>query len=238
MLIRQLFDHQTFTYTYLVAADYNKEAIIIDPVISKTEQYIKFIKELGLTLKYVFDTHVHADHITAAGKLREVTGCTTILGVETGARCVNQTITDQEKIIIEDLEFMAIKTPGHTQDSYCLYTNGMVFTGDTLFIRGTGRTDFQAGNPEEQYDSIVRKLFTLPENTIVYPGHDYNGNTSSTIYEEKNFNPRLAGKNREEFVAIMNNLDLPNPKLMDVAVPANLKCGLTTLSGNKNDYHL
>lgn len=226
MLVRQLFDAQTFTYTYLVADDYGKEAIIIDPVDTKVEQYIKLIKELGLTLKYVFDTHVHADHITAAGKLRELTGCTTLLGLETGAKCVSQTVQDGEIIKIDSIEFTVLRTPGHTQDSYCLYTKGMVFTGDTLFIRGTGRTDFQAGNPVDQYNSITQKLFTLPEDTVVYPGHDYNGNITSTIYEEKRFNPRLAGKTVEEFKHIMDNLNLPNPKLMDIAVPANLKCGL------------
>ncbi len=226
MLVRQLFDQQTFTFTYIVAADFGREAIIIDPVDSKVEQYIKLLKELGLTLKYVFDTHVHADHITAAGKLRELTGCITLLGQETGAACVSKTVADGEKITLPGVEFTVLRTPGHTQDSYCLYTPGMVFTGDTLFIRGTGRTDFQAGNPVDQYNSIVNKLFTLPEETIVYPGHDYNGNISSTIWEEKRFNPRLAGKSVEEFKQIMDNLNLPNPKLMDVAVPANLKCGL------------
>ena len=226
MLVRQLFDQQTFTFTYIVAADFGREAIIIDPVDSKVEQYIKLLKELGLTLKYVFDTHVHADHITAAGKLRELTGCITLLGQETGAACVSKTVADGEKISLPGVEFTVLRTPGHTQDSYCLYTPGMVFTGDTLFIRGTGRTDFQAGNPVDQYNSIVNKLFTLPEETIVYPGHDYNGNISSTIWEEKRFNPRLAGKSVEEFKQIMDNLNLPNPKLMDVAVPANLKCGL------------
>lgn len=226
MLVRQLFDQQTFTFTYIVAADFGKEAIIIDPVDSKVEQYVKLLKELGLTLKYVFDTHVHADHITAAGKLRELTGCITLLGQETGAACVSKTVADGEKISLPGVEFTVLRTPGHTQDSYCLYTSGMVFTGDTLFIRGTGRTDFQAGNPVDQYNSIVNKLFTLPEETIVYPGHDYNGNISSTIWEEKRFNPRLAGKSVEEFKQIMDNLNLPNPKLMDVAVPANLKCGL------------
>lgn len=226
MLVRQLFDQQTFTFTYIVAADFGREAIIIDPVDSKVEQYIKLLKELGLTLKYVFDTHVHADHITAAGKLRELTGCITLLGQETGAACVSKTVADGEKISLPGVEFTVLRTPGHTQDSYCLYTPGMVFTGDTLFIRGTGRTDFQAGNPVDQYNSIVNKLFTLPEETIVYPGHDYNGNISSTIWEEKRFNPRLVGKSVEEFKQIMDNLNLPNPKLMDVAVPANLKCGL------------
>lgn len=148
------------------------------------------------------------------------------MGQGTGAACVSKTVAEGEKISLPGVEFTVLRTPGHTQDSYCLYTPGMVFTGDTLFIRGTGRTDFQAGNPVDQYNSIVNKLFTLPEETIVYPGHDYNGNISSTIWEEKRFNPRLAGKSVEEFKQIMDNLNLPNPKLMDVAVPANLKCGL------------
>ncbi|MCX8514842.1 MAG: MBL fold metallo-hydrolase [Burkholderiales bacterium] len=226
MLLRQLFDIETFTFTYIIAADFGKEAIIIDPVESKVDKYVNLLNELGLTLKYVFDTHVHADHITASGKLRDKTGCITLIGQETGAACVSKTVKDNEKLIINGLEFTVLRTPGHTQDSYCLYTSGMVFTGDTLFIRGTGRTDFQAGSPVDQYYSIVNKLFTLPEATIVYPGHDYNGNSSSTIWEEKRFNPRLAGKTVEEFKVIMDNLNLPSPKLMDVAVPANLKCGL------------
>lgn len=226
MLVRQLFDAQTFTFTYIVADNFGSEAIIIDPVDSKVEQYMKLLKELNLKLKYVFDTHVHADHITAAGKLRELTDCITLLGAGTNAKCVSKVVTDGEKIQVGTLEFTVLETPGHTQDSYCLYTPKMVFTGDTLFVRGTGRTDFQAGNPVDQYNSIVNKLFNLPEETIVYPGHDYNGNTRSSIWEEKNFNPRLAGKSVAEFKEIMDNLNLPNPKLMDVAVPANLACGL------------
>jgi glyoxylase-like metal-dependent hydrolase (beta-lactamase superfamily II) len=226
MLVRQLFDAQTFTFTYIVADNFGSEAIIIDPVDSKIEQYMKLLKELNLKLKYVFDTHVHADHITAAGKLRELTDCITLLGAGTNAKCVSKVVKDGEKIQVGSLEFTVLETPGHTQDSYCLYTTTMVFTGDTLFVRGTGRTDFQAGNPVDQYNSIVNKLFSLPEETIVYPGHDYNGNTSSSIWEEKNFNPRLAGKSVAEFKEIMDNLNLPNPKLMDVAVPANLACGL------------
>ena len=225
MLIRQLFDTQTFTFTYLVADGVNSEAIIIDPVDTKIEQYMRLLKELNLKLKYVFDTHVHADHITAAGKLRDLTNCITLLGEATGATCVSKTVSDGEKIHVGAIEFTVLETPGHTQDSFCLYTTGMVFTGDTLFVRGTGRTDFQAGNPIDQYNSIVNKLFTLPEATIVYPGHDYNGNTCTTVWEEKNFNPRLAGKTVEEFKYIMDNLNLPNPKLMDIAVPANLACG-------------
>ena len=226
MLVRQLFDAQTFTFTYIVADNFGSEAIIIDPVDSKVEQYMKLLKELNLKLKYVFDTHVHADHITAAGKLRELTDCITLLGDGTNAECVSKVVKDGEKIQVGSLEFTVLETPGHTQDSYCLYTPTMVFTGDTLFVRGTGRTDFQAGNPVDQYNSIVNKLFSLPEETIVYPGHDYNGNTRSSIWEEKNFNPRLAGKSVAEFKEIMDNLNLPNPKLMDVAVPANLACGL------------
>ena len=226
MLVRQLFDAQTFTFTYIVADNFGSEAIIIDPVDSKVEQYMKLLKELNLKLKYVFDTHVHADHITAAGKLRELTDCITLLGAGTDAKCVSKVVKDGEKIQVGTLEFTVLETPGHTQDSYCLYTPTMVFTGDTLFVRGTGRTDFQAGNPVDQYNSIVNKLFSLPEETIVYPGHDYNGNTRSSIWEEKNFNPRLAGKSVAEFKEIMDNLNLPNPKLMDVAVPANLACGL------------
>lgn len=226
MLVRQLFDAQTFTFTYIVADNFGSEAIIIDPVDSKVEQYMKLLKELNLKLKYVFDTHVHADHITAAGKLRELTDCITLLGAGTNAKCVSKVVKDGEKIQVGTLEFTVLETPGHTQDSYCLYTPTMVFTGDTLFVRGTGRTDFQAGNPVDQYNSIVNKLFSLPEETLVYPGHDYNGNTRSSIWEEKNFNPRLAGKGVAEFKEIMDNLNLPNPKLMDVAVPANLACGL------------
>ncbi|MBX9866427.1 MAG: MBL fold metallo-hydrolase [Burkholderiales bacterium] len=226
MLVRQLFDAQTFTFTYIVADNFGSEAIIIDPVDSKVEQYMKLLKELNLKLKYVFDTHVHADHITAAGKLRELTDCITLLGAGTNAKCVSKVVKDGEKIHVGTLEFTVLETPGHTQDSYCLYTPKMVFTGDTLFVRGTGRTDFQAGNPVDQYNSIVNKLFSLPEETLVYPGHDYNGNTRSSIWEEKNFNPRLAGKSVAEFKEIMDNLNLPNPKLMDVAVPANLACGL------------
>lgn len=226
MLVRQLFDVPTFTFTYIVADNFGSDAIIIDPVDSKVEQYMKLLKELNLKLKYVFDTHVHADHITAAGKLRELTDCITLLGDGTNAECVSKVVKDGEKIQVGSLEFTVLETPGHTKDSYCLYTPTMVFTGDTLFVRGTGRTDFQAGNPVDQYHSIVNKLFSLPEETLVYPGHDYNGNTSSSIWEEKNFNPRLAGKSVAEFKEIMDNLNLPNPKLMDVAVPANLACGL------------
>jgi len=224
--IRQLFDSETWTYTYLVFSDYGHDAMLIDPVLGKVNNYLKLLQEYESKLKYVFDTHVHADHITGSGKLRELTNCITLLGATTNAACVSQTVVDNEKLYIDAVEFTVIETPGHTQDSFCLYTAGFVFTGDTLFIRGTGRTDFQAGSPSDQYNSIVNKLFKLPDETVVYPGHDYNGNTTSTIGEEKRLNPRLAGKSQEEFINIMNNLNLANPKFMDIAVPANLKCGL------------
>ena len=226
MLLRQLFDAQTFTFTYIVASDYGKDAIIIDPVDRMVSTYIRLLKELGLTLKYILDTHVHADHITAAGKLRELTGAITVLGAETSSQCVNKKVKDGEKIFIDGLEITAISTPGHTNDSYSFYIPGMLFTGDTLFIRGTGRTDFQSGSASQEYNSIFNKLLIFPDNTIIYPGHDYNGNTTSTIYEEKRFNPRLQVKDVAEYESIMNNLNLPSPKLMDIAVPANLKCGL------------
>ena len=226
MLLRQLFDAQTFTFTYIVAADYGKEAIIIDPVDRMVSTYIRLLKELRLSLKYTLDTHVHADHITAAGKLRELTGAITVLGAETSSQCVNKKVKDGEKILIDGLEITAISTPGHTNDSYCFYISGILFTGDTLLIRGTGRTDFQSGSASQEYNSIFNKLFTFPDNTVIYPGHDYSGNTTSTIYEEKHFNPRLQVKNVSEYETIMNNLNFPSPKLMDIAIPANLKCGL------------
>ena len=226
MLLRQLFDAQTFTFTYIVAPDYDKEAIIIDPVDRMVSTYIRLLNELGLSLKYILDTHVHADHITAAGILRELTGAITVLGAETSSQCVDKTVKDGEKISIDGLEITAISTPGHTNDSYSFYIPGILFTGDTLFIRGTGRTDFQSGCAKQEYNSIFNKLLTYPDNTIIYPGHDYNGNIASTIYEEKHFNPRLQVKSVSEYETIMNNLNLPSPKLMDIAVPANLKCGL------------
>lgn len=225
MIVKQLLDYESFTYTYLLFNHYQGKAMIIDPVLGRVEQYLKLLDEYGLILEYCFDTHVHADHITAAGKLREITNCITLLGEQTEAKCVSKMVKEHEEFFLEDTKFTTIYTPGHTQDSYCLYTKGMVFTGDTLLIRSAGRTDFQAGNPHQQYDSIVNKLFKLPDDTIVYPAHDYNGNMSSTIWEEKKFNPRISGKTIDEFVHIMHNLKLANPKLMDIAVPANLNCG-------------
>lgn len=225
MIFRQLFDYDTYTYTYLVAADDGREAVLIDPVKSQTDLYLQLMQELGVKLMYAIDTHVHADHITALGNLQKATECATVMGEQSAAKCVSLRIKDGEKIKIGDLELTAMHTPGHTDDSYCFSMADRVFTGDTLFIRGTGRTDFQNGNSSDQYDSIFNKLLTLPEETIVYPGHDYRGMTSSTIGEEKRFNPRLQVASKADYVELMANLNLPRPKYMDIAVPANLKCG-------------
>ncbi|HBS42103.1 MAG TPA: Zn-dependent hydrolase [Oceanospirillales bacterium] len=225
MIFRQLFDEATWTYTYLIASGKGREAVIIDPVIEHTDMYLTLIDQLGIRLVRAMDTHVHADHITALGALREKTQCITNLGEQTDAECVSETFKDGDVIDVDGIKIKTLHTPGHTNDSYSFVMADRVFTGDTLLIRGSGRTDFQAGDPGDSWDSITGKLFALPDETLVYPGHDYKGWTVSTIGEEKQFNPRLAGKSREEYIEIMNNLNLPDPKLMDIAVPANLKCG-------------
>jgi sulfur dioxygenase len=226
MEFRQLFDQESCTYTYLLACDKSKEAIFIDPVDRYLDSYIQLIKELDLKLVVALDTHVHADHITAIGKLREKTGCQSIMGEKTKAECVSVRLKNQENLSVGGVKLRAIYTPGHTDDSYCYQTENMVFTGDTLLIRGTGRTDFQNGSANAQYDSLFNNILKLPESTFVLPAHDYKGQTRSTIGEEIKFNPRLQVKSEKEYVEIMNNLNLPNPRLMDIAVPANLKCGL------------
>ncbi|MCX4028384.1 MBL fold metallo-hydrolase [Endozoicomonas sp. SM1973] len=230
MLFRQLFDEATWTYTYLLAEHEGGQALLIDPVREKVPQYQQLIRELKLQLIYAIDTHVHADHITALGKLRELYGCETIFGERTQAQCASHMVKEGEIISLGNLHLKTIYTPGHTDDSYCfLLTNEtpqLLFTGDTLLIRGTGRTDFQQGDARQQYESLFNKLLKLPDSTLVYPGHDYKGMTVSTIGEEKRFNPRLQVSNAKEYCEIMDNLNLPNPKLMDVAVPANLGCGL------------
>ena len=225
MIFRQLFDEATWTYTYLIASGKGREAVIIDPVIEHTDMYLTLIDQLGIRLVRAMDTHVHADHITALGALREKTQCITNLGEQTDAECVSETFKDGDVIDVDGIKIKTLHTPGHTNDSYSFVMADRVFTGDTLLIRGSGRTDFQAGDPGDSWDSITGKLFALPDETLVYPGHDYKGWTVSTIGEEKQFNPRLAGKSREEYIEIMNSLNLPDPKLMDIAVPANLKCG-------------
>ena len=225
MIFRQLFHQPTGTYTYLLGCRQSKQSVIIDPVSENAQQYLALIEQLGLTLSCAIDTHTHADHITALGALRDATGCQTLMGEFTEAQCVSKKIEDGELITIGSIQLKALYTPGHTNESFSFYTSGMVFTGDVLLIRGSGRTDFQGGDAGKSWDSIQHQLFTLPDNTLVYPGHDYKGWTVSSIAEEKAHNPRLAGKTREQYIDIMNNLNLPDPKMMDIAVPANLKCG-------------
>ena len=226
MLFRQLFDADTWTYTYLIADINTKEAILVDSVLEQVERDFKLLKELGLKLKYCLETHIHADHITGTGKLREMTGCTGIVPENAQAACADRYIKDGEILRVGDIEIKAIETNGHT-DSHMAYlvNNTHVLTGDALFIRGCGRTDFQSGDAGTLYDRVTQKLFTLPDETLVYPGHDYKGQTVSTIGEEKQFNPRFVGKNRDNFITFMDNLNLPNPKKMMEAVPANERCG-------------
>ena len=223
MQIKQFFDKESSTYTYLIISA-QKNAAIIDPVFDQIPTYSKLIHELNINLGYSIDTHIHADHRSASGQLNKDFGCITVNGSKKENSSM-QTISHHEVIFLDEIEIKAIFTPGHTDDSFCFLVSAtepnIVFTGDTLLIRGNGRTDFQNGNPGELYDSITNELFTLDEQTIVYPGHDYNGNTSSTIFEEKNFNPRMANKTKKEFIQIMNSLDLPSPKLMDVVIPLN-----------------
>ncbi|MCZ6501464.1 MAG: MBL fold metallo-hydrolase [Gammaproteobacteria bacterium] len=221
MLFRQLFDQDSCSYTYLLARDYGGEAILIDPVLCKVDQYMKLLKEMRLKLVKVVDTHVHADHITAAPVLRDRTRCITVMGEQSSVDSVSQRISDGEIIAIDGVSLTALYTPGHTDDSYCFLMPDRVFTGDTLLIRGTGRTDFQGGSASEEYDSIISKLLTLPDDTLVFPGHDYKGDTVSTIGEEKQHNPRLQVEGKAAFIAVMENLNLANPKMMDVAIPAN-----------------
>lgn len=226
MLFRQLFDDESSTFTYLIAADFGREAVIIDPVKRHVDQYLQLIKELDLTLVALLETHLHADHITGSGELRQKTNCTLMMGHPCRAECVSTTFNDQDVLKFDGLEIQVLYTPGHTDDSYCFLIDGRVFTGDTLLIRGTGRTDFQHGDAGMQYDSLFTQLLTLPEQTLVYPAHDYKGMTVSTIFEEKRFNPRLQVSSREAYIEQMNNLNLPYPKKIDVAIPANQNCGL------------
>jgi glyoxylase-like metal-dependent hydrolase (beta-lactamase superfamily II)/rhodanese-related sulfurtransferase len=226
MIFRQLFDSVSGTYTYLLANRSGGEALIIDPVLEKVDRYLQLIQELDLKLVKAVDTHMHADHITGLGALRDRTHCVTVMGEQTRADVVSMRVAEGDRIDIDGLSLDVLYTPGHTDDSYSYLLDGRVFTGDTLLIRGTGRTDFQNGDPRAQYDSIFNKLLKLPNETLLYPAHDYKGDTVSTIGEEKLFNPRLKVKSIDEYVALMNNLKLPNPKMMDVAVPANMHVGL------------
>ena len=226
MIVKQFLEPASKTLTYIIAKKVDGKAVIIDPVITEVERYVDFLTANNLTLTKALDTHIHADHITALPWLRKNLKCITMMGEESRVTAVSIRFKDGDEIEVdEDISLKVIKTPGHTDDSYCFYTEGMVFTGDTLFIRGNGRTDFQNGSAEALYDSITKKLWTLPDPTTVYPGHDYKGELLSTIGREKKENPRFAGKSREEFIEIMDNLNLPNPKLMDIAVPANMRTG-------------
>lgn len=225
VIFRQFFDEKTWTYSYLIAATDSAEALIIDPVLESVPGYMQLINELDLRLVFAVDTHVHADHITGAGMLQDHTQCAIVMGRETRAECVDRRVAEGERIKVGAETIHALYTPGHTDDSYSFLMNDRVFTGDTLLIRSTGRTDFQNGDAEQQYDSIFNKLLTLPDDTFIYPAHDYKGWTVSTVSEERRFNPRLQVNSRQEYVAQMNALKLDNPRLMDVAVPANLRCG-------------
>jgi sulfur dioxygenase len=226
MIFRQLFDSTSGTYTYLLASRKGGEALIIDPVIEKVDRYLQLVKELDLRLVKAADTHLHADHITGLGALRDRTHCVTVMGERSRADVVSMRLSEGDKLTIEGLALDVLYTPGHTDDSYSFLMGDRVFTGDTLLIRGTGRTDFQNGDPRAQYDSIFNKLLRLGDETMIFPAHDYKGETVSTIGEEKRFNPRLQVKSEAEYVELMNNLKLPNPKMMDVAVPANMRVGL------------
>jgi len=226
MIFEQLFDQKSSTYTYIIASGEGREALIIDPVIEHSDEYSTILNNLDLKLVKVIDTHIHADHISALNELNKRTNCIRVMGEKSKSEVIDLRIKDGEKIKVEEVELQAIYTPGHTDCSYSFLMNDRVFTGDTLLINGSGRTDFQNGNAYDAYDSIFNKLLKLPEKTLVFPAHDYNGKKFSTIENEKNNNPRLQVSSKEEYADIMNNLNLTNPKMMDVAVPANVK-GLT-----------
>jgi sulfur dioxygenase len=226
MIFRQLFDSVSGTYTYLLASRRGGEALIIDPVLEKVERYIQLVNELDLKLVKAVDTHLHADHVTGLGALRDRTQCITVMGESSKVDVVSMRLAEGDKLTIEGVALDVMYTPGHTDDSYSFVMRDRVFTGDTLLIRGTGRTDFQNGDPRAQYDSIFNKLLKLPDETMIFPAHDYKGETVSTVAEERAFNPRLQVKSVDEYADLMGKLNLPNPKMMDVAVPANMRVGL------------
>ena len=225
MIFKQLFDTKSSTYTYLIASAKGREAIIIDPVLENVDEYITHLKELDLKLVKVIDTHIHADHITGASKLKSNTNCTTIMGENSSAETVDIKLKDDEIIEIDQLKIRSMFTPGHTSDSYSFLMDNYLFSGDTLLINGTGRTDFQNGSSKDAYYSLFHKLLKLPEETILYPGHDYNGKKSSTIGKEKEHNPRLQVENVDQYIEIMSNLNLSKPKMIDHNISRNLKLG-------------
>ena len=225
MIFKQVFDKKSSTYTYLIASAKGREAVIIDPVIENVDSYITLLNELDLKLVKVIDTHIHADHITGASKLKKVTNCSTIMGEHTPADTVEIKVKDEEIIKIDQIEIKAMYTPGHTSDSYSFLMNKYLFSGDTLLINGTGRTDFQNGISKDAYNSLFNKLLKLPDDTVLYPGHDYNGKLSSTIGKEKQHNPRLQVENVDQYIEIMSNLNLSKPKMIDHNISRNLKLG-------------
>ena len=225
MIFKQVFDMKSSTYTYLIASAKGREAVIIDPVLDNIAEYITLLNQFNLKLVKVIDTHIHADHITGASTLKDQTKCVTIMGDQSPADAVEIKVKDEEIIKLDSLEIKALYTPGHTSDSFSFLMNNYLFSGDTLLINGTGRTDFQNGNAKDAYNSIFNKLLRLPEETLLYPAHDYNGKKVSTIGNEKKFNPRLQVKDEKEYIEIMNNLKLPEPKLMDINVARNIKLG-------------
>ena len=223
MIFNQLFDEKSHTYTYIISSGKGREALIIDPVIEKTNEYLKILKSLELKLVKVIDTHIHADHVSALSELNKKTKCIRIMGDKSPSEVIDIRVKDNEKIKIENIEFTSIYTPGHTKCSYSFLMKDRVFTGDTLLINGTGRTDFQGGSTKDQYNSIFNILLKLPDKTLVYPAHDYNGKKNSSIISEKENNPRLQVNSLNEYEEIMNNLKLDRPKMMDYNVPANVK---------------
>ena len=225
MIFKQVFDQKSSTYTYLIASSKGREALIIDPVLENVAEYIKLLKELDLKLVKVIDTHIHADHVTGASKLKGITKCSTIMGDHTPAEAVEIKVKDDEYINIDNLKIRAMYTPGHTSDSYSFLMDNYLFSGDTLLINGTGRTDFQNGNAKEAYHSIFKKLLKLPEETFLYPAHDYNGEKVSTIGKEKKYNPRLQVNNEDEYIEIMNNLNLKKPAQIDFNIKKNINLG-------------
>lgn len=226
MLFRQLFDQESCTYTYLIGDPESQEAVLVDPVLEQVGRDRQLLRELGLRLRLCLETHVHADHITGTGSLREDPGCEGLVPGGAQVGCATREVQDGEVLQVGSLRIQAVATPGHTDSHLAYWVNGShVLTGDALFIRGCGRTDFQGGDPGILYDSVMQKLFTLPDETLVYPAHDYRGHSVSTIGEEKAWNPRFVDRSREDFIEFMNGLNLPDPKRMMEAVPANQQCG-------------